>query len=316
MTGAGVPAIPASLVRAIAVYRGEEAGRAWLDTLPARIDGYLRRWRLTAQTIAEGGATSCCVYCVNDDRAPVVLKIPVDPAAGRAEACLLRWWADTDVAPAVLHDDPDTGVFVMSRIVPGSMLAGTPAADDAGAFSRLLTQLHRPAPGPLPLLPDLAEVMNTRVGWARERATDPRYTAPGDQPAAGAALDAACSVLEVLLRTTRARHALHADLHPRNILDGGQSWCVIDPFGAVGDINSDPAFWAVCQTGPHTIAPAAVLLDQLGAHPLLDPDRLRAWAWVVATLEYRPYQDAGLAARMREVTAAWTAAALLDTVRV
>lgn len=309
MSPEGVPVIPASLVRAISVFRGEEAARAWLTTLPVRIGGYLRRWGLTAQTIAEGGATSCCVYCQAGDR-PVVLKIPLDAAAGRSEACLLRWWARTGVTPAVLHDDPDSGVFAMSRIVPGGMLAGTPAADDAGAFSRLLTQLHQPVPGPLPPLPDLAQIMNTRVGWARQRATDPRYTAPADQPAAAAALATACSVLEVLLATTPARYPVHADLHPRNILDGGGMWCVIDPFGAIGDVASDAAFWAVCQ--PDAAGSAAALLVQLDAHPLVDPDRLRAWAWVISILEYRPYQHPRLADRMRDVAAAWTPAALID----
>ena len=314
MSGACVPSIPESLVEAILAFRGELAGRAWLETLPMRIGRYLRQWHLTARTISAGEATSCRVYCVSDDQVPVVLKIPADPAAGRAEVRLLQWWSHTGVTPTVLHADSDAGVFVAIRIVPGGMLAGTPDAADATAFSQLLTRLHQPAPASLPPLVDLAHVMDMRVRGARALAVDPRYTAPDRQPAAVAALDDACSVLEVLLRTTPTRHALHADLHPRNILDGGGIWCAINPFGAIGDIHSDAALWAVCQNGPTPVPSVAALLTQLDTHPLLDLDRLRAWAWVLSILESRPYQQPKLAARMRTLTADHTADALIDAV--
>ncbi|MBY8858647.1 aminoglycoside phosphotransferase family protein [Nocardia sp. CA2R105] len=259
---------------------------------------------MTARTIADGAATPCCVYCVSEGQVPVVLKIPADPAAGRVEADLPRWWTHTGATPIVLHTDPDFGVFVTTQ--PGTMLAGTPAAADATAFSQLLTQLHQPSPDPLPPLVDLAHVMEMRVGWARELATDPRYTAPDRQPAAIAALDDTCSVLEVLLRSTPARHVVHADLHPGNILEGGGTWCAINPFGAIGDLHSDAALWAVCQIGPSRVPSVAALMDQLDMHPLLSLNRLRAWAWVTSILEHRPHQQPQLAARMRTFTADYT----------
>lgn len=203
------------------------------------------------------------------------------------------------------------GLFVTAQIVPGTVLAGTREAADVAAFSELLTRLHQPAPAPLPRLVDLAHVMDMRVEWARELAADPHYTARDRQPAPVAAVDDACSVLEVLLRTTCARYALHADLQPRNIVEGGGLWCAINPFGAIGDIHSEVALWAVNQNGPSPVPSVTALLSQLGMHPLLNLDRLRAWAWVLSILKYRPYPQPQpqLAARMHSFSTDYTPAA-------
>jgi streptomycin 6-kinase len=119
-----------------------------------------------------------------------------------------------------------------------------------------------------------------RLDWARERFADPRYT--NDI----ASIKDAEHVLNALIRSTRTRYLLHADLQAKNVLTGHDNrWFAIDPFGAVGDLNAEAALWAAIQDGPTSIEDRLLELDGT----LLDPDRLRAWTFVFAVAEYRPY---------------------------
>lgn len=274
-----VPPIPERLAAAIVFLRGDEDGRAWLEALPGRITRYARRWELVPQEIAEGGAMSCCVLCLTRDRRQVVLKIPVDATSGRQEVRLLEKWSGSGATPAVLHTANGSGVFVMSRITPGTTAWAIGDFEDSRRFGGLLTRLHATA-HPTPVK-DLAEVMELRLDWARGRFADPRYA--NDV----ASIPAAERVLEVLLRTTKTRQLLHADLQAKNVLLGpGGRWFAIDPLGAVGDMNAEAALWVAIQDGPTDIAGR---LAELADHPLLDPVRLKAWTYVFAIAEYRPY---------------------------
>ena len=70
-------------------------------------------------------------------------------------------------------------------------------------------------------------------------------------------------------------------------MDGpSDRWYAIDPLGAIGDLNSEAALWATIQDGPTSITDR---LAELSSDPLLDPARLKAWAFVFAIAEYRPY---------------------------
>ncbi|MGV9679845.1 aminoglycoside phosphotransferase family protein [Nocardia sp. NPDC003482] len=283
-----VPAIPERLERAILFLRGEDEGRRWLDALPDRIERYARAWRLDLDSVADSGAMSCCVYATTATGTAVVLKLPVDQESGATEIGLLDHWSATGATPAVLEHD-DSGVFLMTRIVPGDIVWPTDGPADAERFGALLSRLNAadlPAP---PALKDLAEVAAMRIAWARERFADPRYAVAMAAFGADRHLPAAERILDRLLRTTTRRHVLHADLQAKNILRGPDHWYTIDPLGALGDINAEAALWVAIQDGPTTIAER---LTQLNAHPLLDESRLHAWAYVFAVAEYRSYLPA------------------------
>ncbi|HLV73642.1 MAG TPA: aminoglycoside phosphotransferase family protein [Vulgatibacteraceae bacterium] len=283
----GVPEIPARLVDAIVFLRGEEEGRTWLAELPGRILDHARRWGLSLGRIADGGAMSCCVLCVTGDGTESVLKIPLSAEAGRQEARLLRLWGASDAVPAVLRDVPETGVFLMSRIVPGTTAWARSGPADSCRFGELLSRLETAEPAGPAWLQDLREVAELRMGWARDRFSEPRYADDPRYAGHTASIADAERVLAVLLETTRERHVLHADLQAKNILCGPEGrWFAIDPMGAVGDLNAEAALWAAVQDGPATVADR---LGELEAHPLLDPERLRAWTYVFAVAEYRPY---------------------------
>ncbi|MFI5718222.1 hypothetical protein [Nocardia sp. NPDC051750] len=91
------------------------------------------------------------------------------------------------------------------------------------------------------------------------------------------------------IRTTPARHVLHAAPQAKNVLQGATDWHTIDPLGAIGDINAEAALWVAIQDGPATVADR---LGELTDHPLLDRHRLPAWTYVLSVAEYRSYLPA------------------------
>lgn len=275
-----IPHIPESLVKAIIFLRGEEDGRSWLGELPERIGFHCLQWNLRPEAIAEGGAMSCCVFCTTADGTPAVLKIPVDEAAGLNELRLLQHWSTSEATPQILDQADDSGVFLMTRILPGSTAWATADHTDSQQFGMLLDRLNHPPLSPAPPLKDMAEIAEMRLDWARDRFADPRYA--NDI----ASIKDAERVLDVLLQTTTTRHVLHADLQAKNILRGPDRWYAIDPLGASGDINAEAALWIAIQDGPTS---TETRLHELAAHPKLDFDRLKAWAFVLSVAEYRPY---------------------------
>ncbi|WP_406237542.1 aminoglycoside phosphotransferase family protein [Nocardia sp. NBC_01009] len=284
-----VPAIPNRLEKAIIFLRGEQDGRSWLDALPARIANYARQWDLALDSIADSGAMSCCVYCTAPNGTPAVLKIPVDQESGHTEMALLERWAAANSAPAVLQRASTSGVFLMTRIIPGAIAWPDNDGTDSTQFGELLTQLNQPHLPEPPELKDLADIAHMRMDWARERFADPQYAEAMKRFGATTHLAHAENVLDALLRTSSARHVLHADLQAKNILQGPSTWYAIDPLGAVGDINAEAALWIAIQNGPTSISER---LDHLNSHPLLDHVRLCAWTFVFAVAEYRPYLPA------------------------
>lgn len=259
-----VPLIPDRLDKAIIFLRGEQEGRAWLNALPERIAHYANTWNLTLDSIADSGAMSCCVYCTTPDNTAAVLKIPVDQESGSTEMRLLQRWATSGAAPAILARDNGSGVFLMTRIEPGTIAWPVHSSTDTERFGRLLTTLNAPAVPEPPNLKDLSEIVHMRIAWARDRFADPRYAEPMRRFSAPTRLARAEELAATLLRTTPTRHVLHADLQAKNILQGPTDWHTIDPLGALGDINAEAALWVAIQDGPSTIADR---LAELGDHP-------------------------------------------------
>ncbi|WP_054816428.1 aminoglycoside phosphotransferase family protein [Nocardia arizonensis] len=280
------PPIPERLEKAIIFLRGDQDGRAWLAALPERLTRYADRWKLDLDRVADSGAMSCCVYCATCEGKPAVLKVPVDEQSGTTEMLLLERWGPTGATPSILERDPDSGVYLMTRIEPGDIAWPIGSRVESQRFGELLSRLNRPALPELRELRDLADVTSMRMRWARERFVDPRYTEAMTRFGAPDRLAEAGQVLDTLLETTQTRFVLHADLQAKNILRGQVHWQTIDPLGAVGDPNAEAALWVAIQDGPVTIDDR---LEQLAAHPLLDPIRLRAWTYVFAVVEYRPY---------------------------
>ena len=77
---------------------------------------------------------------------------------------------------------------------------------------------------------------------------------------------------------------LHADLENKNILvSDARDLVAIDPLPCLGEPAYDAAYWAVAAEGASVQERSTLLATELG----LDPERVRAWAAVIA-LEVQP----------------------------
>lgn len=286
--------IPDRLVHAIKFLRGADAGHAWLVDLDVRLREYGTRWDLEFEAIAEGGAMSCCAYCYDPARTELVLKVPVDPAAGFTEVSTLDRWSATGVVPRVVQADPATGVFLMERLRPGRTYAGVGDLDDVAAFVQMygrLAQDGREFGGIA--VPHLAEVIGNRFQWAQVRFGDSKIA--GKRPDIERA-----ERLAQQLNATAAVQVVHGDLQAKNLLwgPGGKLFC-IDPLTAWGDPASDVASWAVLQD---SIVPIGVLLARAAEDLAIDPSRLEDWAYVLAIAELRPTQASRFARQSTFIT--------------
>ncbi|NAS22089.1 hypothetical protein GT755_10380 [Herbidospora sp. NEAU-GS84] len=274
---------PDRLIKSIVFLRGEDEGQAWIAALPRRIGWYANRWELTVQGIAEGGAMSCCVFCTTADGVPAVLKIPLAKPSGRAEIRQLERLGSSAAVPLIVRRANSSGVFLMSRILPGTTAWPINGIEDSRKYGDLLRRLTHSDLPVGPRLKDLSAVARIRLDWARQH-----FANAGDVNDI-VSIGKAERVLDVLLRTATTRHVLHADLQAKNILEGPDGWCAIDPLGAIGDINAEAALWVAFQNGPATTEDR---LNELHDHELLDGHRLRAWTYFFSVTEYRPYLPA------------------------
>lgn len=287
MIAAGMT-IPERLIYAIKFLRGDEDGNAWLTDLDEVLRDYQLRWDLRFESIAEGGAMSCCAYCIDSEDQELVLKIPVDSDTGALEALTLKTWSTLEVAPQVAARDPSTGVFLMERLRPGVTYTGIDRIEEAGAFVEMFSRLvgGRPEAGQADL-PPLSKLVGERITWAQERfnAQDAAPYRPDLERAEGLATRLGEQAVQ--------RRLVHGDLQAKNLLwgPGGRLFC-IDPIAAYGDPASDAAMWAVLQD---STIPIDSILAQLAHDVGMAIENLEDWAYVVSTAELRPTQPSRFA---------------------
>lgn len=272
--------IPGRLIYAIKFLRGEDAGMMWLEELDAVLGVYQHRWNLRYEAIAEGGAMSCCAYCLDDSSSDLVLKVPVDAASGVTEARTLTIWQQSGVVPKVLESDPVTGVFLMQRLRPGVTYTGVRILDDSSTFIDMFRHLQDAGKAAdWTDVPPLSTLIRDRLSWAEER------FAQADAAPVRPDLDRAAAIASSL-EGLGPQQVVHGDLQAKNLIWGGDRrlYC-IDPFTAYGDPSSDAAMWAVLQDSDVPIQP---LLGRLARELNIDQERLEDWAYVISTAELRP----------------------------
>lgn len=201
-------------------------------------------------------------------RRQLVLRASADPDAIH-EASVSRALARLGVGPAI-HEvtQTPTGVWtVMDRVVPG-----TPLADVRSGPWTLpaLVALFRPMldePAPADDLPCVTR-------WLRQRLLNDslRDLAPGRKIATSTERQDALSILDDLGDTLGL---CHADASTWNVLlDGRDSFRLIDPRGMSGDASYDLAVVAL-KAGKY--APPHLVVDTFARHLGVEHDRLDAW---------------------------------------
>jgi streptomycin 6-kinase len=253
-------------------------GRAWLDDLPERVESYRAAWRLEIEHFLPGGLMSCCLAVHTSAREQAVLKINGPWTATGREALALQLWHGGP-APALLRADAAGGALLLERIVPGETFQGRGDPAELQRVARLLRALHAATlnNAARDQLPTLAAVVEERI------------TTAGEEAAARSAAEAKELEPRLARARTRARQLfasgdghdvlLHADLENKNILvSDARDLVAIDPLPCLGESAYDAAYWAVAAEGGSLRERRRLLATELG----LDPERVRAWAAVIA----------------------------------
>ncbi|MET7319314.1 aminoglycoside phosphotransferase family protein [Streptomyces sp. NPDC005549] len=258
--------VPEGLVAAQAKYNGE-AGRAFVEGLPALAAGFLRRWELRLDGPSMHGWAALVLPVVCRDGTEAVLKLQILDAETEGEPLALRVW-DGDGAVRLLDHDAATGTMLLERLDSGRMLSHVEDSREAVlVIARLLAHLTAtPAPPGVRRLGDIAKRMLERTPETLERIPD-----PADRRLVA---DCAAAVREVA--DEPGDRLLHWDLHYENVLAADRApWLAIDPKPLAGDPGFDLLPALDNRYDPdETRWRFDAMTDVLG----LDRERARAWS--------------------------------------
>lgn len=275
-----LPAPPPHLREALEYVFGA-AGSDWLDQLPRLLATLVDQWDLELDhALSEGQMSYCASGVERSSGSAIVLKASPSPATATREIDALEYWAGRGT-PRVLHSDPARGAFAMQRILPGTPWRRHNEPKDEQVLT-LLRELHRaPAEPPRSAL-TFRENVNLRASWADERFADPSCRQQRRD------LELARAAFAYLHATALRIVLLHGDFQGKNVLHGTDGLVTIDPLPTIGDPQFDQVFWCVKHHEPWGIAKRVGSLNRGHA---TDRQRLMLWAWSIAALERRDYDE-------------------------
>lgn len=246
-----------------------------MASLPETMATLALRWSLEFGDPIGRGNSSVVWRCRRDDGAGAVLKMIPEPRIAQTEARALRVWEPSGRVPKVFDHDPAVGALLLEAIPNESPLSerdgGVPLSD----VGDLIGGLHRTE---FPVgdhdVVTLAEGVERMFSLWTSRSEHNRGVAEivpigrvnqGLQLAQKLAMYQADIVL------------LHGDLHPGNVLDGGETrgLMAIDPRPCIGDPAFDAVDWVFWPVDdPQNWEPRCSELAKI-----LGVDGERLWDW-------------------------------------
>ncbi|MFK0229886.1 aminoglycoside phosphotransferase family protein [Streptomyces sp. NPDC090303] len=287
--------IPWSYARSIERRYGE-VGRSFIETLPARIEEFLRRWDLRPTAEARSGAMALVLPVLQINGTPASLKIPFLNEETMGEPYALRAW-DGGGSVRLLRHDTTTGLMLLEQLDSSRTLTRLAWKDTRRAVevaAELLARLTSVrAPEHIPRLGDVAQGMISRSPALL-------HILQGDD------LRLARNCLAALIEVTDVpgNRLLHHDLHFGNVLGAERErWLAIDPMPLAGD----PGFDLIEIISSFFVREEVKWRFDLLTEVLeLDRDRARAWtlAGILEKILAVP-EDGGfrIATELREVAA-------------
>ncbi len=264
--------MPAEFVKNIRI-AFEPAADQWLADLPDLLDEAARRWDLR---LGEPFLLSYNYVCAatRADGTPAVLKVGVPNPERTSEINTLKVYAGQG-ACRVYESDPDRGMLLLERLVPGTMLVTLQDDDRATEIAAdVLTQTQRP-------VPQQEGFLSLRKWFGELKKVRPLFHG-GSGPFPEKTFSMVEGLVEDLFAEGRPDVLLHGDFHHYNILLSERGWLVIDPKGVAGPAEYDPG---PLLTNPYTYMPEeqeairrtqrriAILAERAG----FEPERLRLW---------------------------------------
>ncbi|NYH53742.1 MULTISPECIES: aminoglycoside phosphotransferase family protein [Nocardiopsis] len=245
----------------------------WLAELPSIVEKLASEWRLTVEGPAPHGRTSVVVCVLRSDGAQGVLKLSPDTGLAVSEARLLRMWEASGRVPRVWGVDGDRGAILMEWIDGDTIAAGgeVPPMETIGSLIAQLHGVEVPRSELLELRPLTSRVQFVFDLWNRERAEGPA----ADVVSASAMHQGFCRARDLANGTVDVV-PVHGDLHPGNVLDGGERGLVaVDPRACLGDGAVDAVDWALWKAT--SLTEVVYRVDKLSRILEVDGDRLMAW---------------------------------------
>jgi streptomycin 6-kinase len=248
---------------------------AWWERLPDTLDVLASRWDLTLVDAVGRGNTSLVLRCRRDDGRAGILKLCPERQLTRAEAGALRSWEPSGHVPAVWACDLELSALLLEAMPSEVPLSESATGVERSDVARLIAALHRTG-----VPQDLAGAvpLGERVDfifeyWSRRlRGGSALVSFEGRELAGALASDDTPAVL------------LHGDLHPGNVLRGGEGrgLVAIDPRPCVGDGAFDVVDWVFFSSSD--AADWEATSRDLAAMLGYDPARVWAWARAFAPL--------------------------------
>ncbi|WP_159943133.1 MULTISPECIES: aminoglycoside phosphotransferase family protein [unclassified Nocardiopsis] len=245
----------------------------WLTELPGIVEKLASEWELTVEGPAPHGRTSVVICVLRPDGTRGVLKLSPDSGLAVSEARLLRMWEASGRVPRVWEVDGRRGAILMEW-VGGPTVVSTGVVPPMETVGELIDQLHSvevPRQELLELRPLTSRVQFIFDLWNRERAEGPA----ADVVPASAMHQGFCRARDLANGTVDVV-PVHGDLHPGNVIDGGERGLVaVDPRACLGDGAVDAVDWALWKST--SLTEVVHRVDALSQCLGVDGDRLMAW---------------------------------------
>ncbi|WIM99272.1 aminoglycoside phosphotransferase family protein [Actinoplanes oblitus] len=260
--------VPEAFARWRAHVDGDE-GRAWVASLPARVERLAGQWDLRLDDAAPLHGAQALVLLVTRDDRPLVLKLsaPRDPTTA-TEAAGLRAWAGRGVVELVAAEP---GALLLERLDHTRSLHDLPILQAAEVAGGLIRTLAVAAPAGLP---QAGSGIAATLGDRQRRLGDPvpdRFLARAFRYAAE-------------LPGVGENVLIHADLHYGNVLAGTRRpWLAIDPRPLRG--TPEYAVPELMWNRADEVADLPGLLSALVEAGGLDAELARGWV-IVRCVDY------------------------------
>jgi streptomycin 6-kinase len=262
-----------------------DAGRLWLEGLPALVEECAARWSLKVGPPFPQLSYNYAAPAEGDGGARFVLKLGVpSPGLTREAEALLAFGGRG--AARLMDADAARGALLLERLEPGTPLAALCEEADAAATSAaaaVMRRLRLAAPPRPDFFPTAAD---WGLGFARCRSHFGSATGPFPRKL----FEEAESLYAELLASSAEPALLHGDLHHGNVLAAAREpWLAIDPQGVVGEpayevgaLLRNPLPRLLDWPNPARVTErrVALLAEELG----LERARVRGWGLAQAVL--------------------------------
>lgn len=254
-----------------------EAGRKWLERLPATIQACAQRWGLSIQSPVPNLSYNFVVFVLNADGTPAILKIGVPCTELLTEIEALRLYRGRN-AVELLDAEANLGALLLKRLIPGKPLARLENDEEATVIA---AHLMRTLPVPEPSNHQFPSISHWALAFDRLRERFEGKTGPLPSKL----VEKAERLHQELQASSPPGMLLHGDLHHDNILSNGEnSWFAIDPKGVIGDpayetarFQHNPISRFLSMDQPRQVVQRRIEL--MASILQADPARLLAWSF-------------------------------------